>query len=81
MTSLLHTLNTVSLSGLVQEQGLIVKIGTKRQISKLDGYVVFKVTVCAVLWLVGPFPASDPVNDLYLAGIVPEFAPHGAIHY
>ena len=81
MTNLLDILNIVLKSGLIQEQRLITEIGTKSQISKLDRYVVFKVAVYALLWLVCPFPASDPVNDLHLVGIVTKFVPHGDVLY
>ena len=69
MANLRHTLNIV-LSGMIQEQRLIAEIGSKSQISKLDRYVVFKVAVYALFWLVCLVPVSDPVNDLHLVGIV-----------
>ena len=81
MTNLLDILNIVLKSGLIQEQRLITEIGTIIKISKLDRDAVFKVAVYALLWLVCPVPASDPVKDFHLVGIVTEFVPHDAIHY
>ena len=63
MTNLLHTLKFVPMSGLIQDQRLIAEIMSESQISKLERYFVFRVAVYALLWLLCPFPASDPVTD------------------
>jgi hypothetical protein len=78
MTKLLYVLNIVILSGQIKEVSCFPKaeIVNNSQISKLELFAGFTVSVYVQRWIVCPVPASAPVNDLILMENLDTFTPH-----